>query len=192
MRNVFPLHTFVYKYNYNRISYLTQICWIENRIPSVGLRPPLVISYGIPSGADTIHSAMFHESKFTLYCTWNVHQKTTVRNCIIESVWNIFGYGEGSLFMGRLDCRFITSVFIVKRWSKTSDYLTRNNLDLSTPPFYSLKRRKKAGFRTQSHITDNKNTCTYTPRHSREYGTTNGNVRWMCIQFIFNVHSMHI
>jgi hypothetical protein len=46
-------------------------------------------------------------------------------------------------------------VFIVKRRSKTSDCLTRINLDLSTPPFYSLKRRKKAGFRTQSHITDN-------------------------------------
>ena len=47
-------------------------------------------------------------------------------------------------------------VFIVKLRSKTSDCLTRINLDLSTPPFYSLKRRKKAGFRTQSHITDNK------------------------------------
>ncbi len=34
-----------------------------------------------------------HKSKCTLYCTWNVHQKTTVRNCIVESVWNIFGYG---------------------------------------------------------------------------------------------------
>ncbi len=63
MRNVFPLHTFVYKHNYNRISYLTQICWIENRIPSVGLRPPLVVSYGIPSGADTIHSAIFQRIK---------------------------------------------------------------------------------------------------------------------------------
>ncbi len=103
-----------------------------------------------------------------------VLEKTTVRNCIIESVWNIFGLGQCSLFMGRLDCRFSTSVFIVKRWQKTLDYLTRNNLDLSTPPFYSSKRRKKAGFRTQSHSTDNKNTCTYTPRQSREYGTKNG------------------
>ena len=129
-----------------------------------------------------------HESKCTLYCTWKVHQKTTVRNCIIESVWNIFGYGEGSLFMGRLYCRFSTSVFIVKRWSKTSDYLTRNNLDLSTPPFYSLKRRKKAGFRTQSHITDRTNILTYTPRHSREYGTTNGRKWWKCAM---NVHTIY-
>ena len=57
-----PLLTYVYKYNYNHISYLTQICWIENRTPGVGPRPPLVIPYGIPSGADTIHPALFHGS----------------------------------------------------------------------------------------------------------------------------------
>jgi hypothetical protein len=44
--------------------------------------------------------------------------------------------------------------FFVKPRLKTSDYLTRNNLDSNTPPFYSLKQRKKAGFRTQSQITD--------------------------------------
>ena len=47
---------------HNHISYLTQICWIENRTPGVGLMPSLVVSYGIPSGADTIHPALFHGS----------------------------------------------------------------------------------------------------------------------------------
>jgi hypothetical protein len=62
---------------------------------------------------------------------------------------------ECCLFLGRLNCRFRTGVFVVKpRW-KTSDYLTRVYLDSNTPLFYSLKQRKKAGFRTQSHITDN-------------------------------------
>ena len=41
---------------------MTQICWIENRTPGVGLRPPLVMPYGIPSGADTILPALFHGS----------------------------------------------------------------------------------------------------------------------------------
>ena len=72
------------------------------------------------------------------------------------SVWIFLFCCSVFFFWGRLDCRFSTMVFIVKRRSKTSDCLTRINLDLSTPPFYSLKRRKKAGFRTQSHITDNK------------------------------------
>ena len=60
---------------------------------------------------------------------------------------------ECCLFLGRLNCRFRTGVFVVKpRW-KTSDYLTRNYLDSNTPLFYSFKQRKKAGFRTQSHFT---------------------------------------
>jgi hypothetical protein len=60
---------------------------------------------------------------------------------------------ECCLFLGRLNCRFRTGFFVVKpRW-KTSDYLTRNYLDSNTPLFYGLKQRKKAGFRTQSHIT---------------------------------------
>jgi hypothetical protein len=60
--------------------------------------------------------------------------------------------------MGRLDCRFSTGVFVVKPRLKTSDYLTRNYLDSNTPLFYSLKQRKKAGFRTQSQRIDNNNT----------------------------------
>ena len=115
-----------------------------------------------------------------------IRQKITVRNCIIKSVFHFLVWGNCFLFFGRLDCRFSTRVFIVKRGKKTSDYLTRNNLDLSTPPFYSLKRRKKAGFRTQSHSTDNYHTWTYTPWQSR------WNVRWMCIECTFIVHSMHI
>ncbi len=60
---------------------------------------------------------------------------------------------ECCLFLGRLNCRFRTGVFVVKpRW-KMSDYLTRVYLDSNTPLFYSLKQRKKAGFRTESHIT---------------------------------------
>jgi hypothetical protein len=62
---------------------------------------------------------------------------------------------ECCFFLGRLNCRFRTGVFVDKpRW-KTSDYLTRNYLDSNTPLFYSFKQRKKEGFRTQSHITDN-------------------------------------
>ena len=49
----------IYKYNYNCISYLTEIYWIGNQPPGVGLRPPMVVPYGIPNGADTIHPALF-------------------------------------------------------------------------------------------------------------------------------------
>ena len=130
-----------------------------------------------------------------------VLQKTTVRNCIIVSVWIFLFCCSVFFFWGRLDCRFSTMVFIVKRRSKTSDCLTRVNLDLSTPPFYSLKRRKKAGVRTQSHSTDNNNTWTYTSTYWKRTGTLHTgkwdqcthmkcalNVHFIYIQCTFNAH----
>ena len=128
-----------------------------------------------------------------------VLQKTTVRNCIIVSVWIFLFCCSVFFFWGRLDCRFSTMVFIVKRRSKTSDCLTRINLDLSTPPFYSLKRRKKAGVRTQSHSTDNNNTWTYTSRYWKRTGTlhTDGDiayveVRSMYMKCALNVHFIYV
>ena len=118
-----------------------------------------------------------------------IRQKITVRNCIIKSVFHFWVWGNGFVFFGRLDCRFSTRVFIVKRGKKTSDYLTRNNLDLSTPPFYSLKRRKKAGFRTQSHIKDNKNTWKEVMEMCDECAY---NLLSMYIQCTLKVHKMYM
>ena len=41
---------------------MTKIYWIGSQPPGVGLRPPMVVPYGIPNGADTIHPALFHGS----------------------------------------------------------------------------------------------------------------------------------
>jgi hypothetical protein len=93
------------------------------------------------------------------------------------------------LFWGRLDCRFSFMVFIVKRRSKTSDCLTRINLDLSTPPFYSLKRRKKAGFRTQSHSIDNHSQHIHTYTHTKRYMKRTGTMHNMeVIVMYINAH----
>ena len=40
---------------HNLIFYSNQIYWVEFLYPGVGLRPPMVIPYGITVGADTIH-----------------------------------------------------------------------------------------------------------------------------------------
>ncbi len=95
------------------------------------------LSYGVTSGSVTsVYRVSYHSSKL-----YN-----------LEYFEYMFVF-ECCLFLGRLNCRFRTGVFVVKpRW-KTSDYFTRNYLDSNTPLFYSLKQRKKAGFRTQSHIT---------------------------------------
>jgi hypothetical protein len=45
---------------HNLIFYSNQIYWVEFLYPGVGLRPPMVIPYGITVGADTIHPEFIH------------------------------------------------------------------------------------------------------------------------------------
>ena len=47
---------------HNLIFYSNQIYWIEFLHPGVGLRPSMMIPYGITVGADTMHPEFYHGS----------------------------------------------------------------------------------------------------------------------------------
>jgi hypothetical protein len=56
----------VLSYNiiHNLILYLNQIYWIEFLHPGAGLRPSMVIPYGITVGADTMHLELYHGGRW--------------------------------------------------------------------------------------------------------------------------------